>query len=36
MPLERQQILVNRKTAEKLDIVIPYEILRRARIYPEQ
>ena len=36
MPLERQLILVNRKTAEKLDIVIPYEILRRARIYPEQ
>jgi putative ABC transport system substrate-binding protein len=36
MPLERQQILVNRKTAEILDIVIPYEILRRAKIYPEQ
>jgi putative ABC transport system substrate-binding protein len=36
MPLERQQILVNRKTAEKLDIIIPYKILRRARIYPEQ
>jgi putative ABC transport system substrate-binding protein len=35
MPLERQQILVNRKTAEMLDIVIPYDILRRAKIYPE-
>jgi len=35
MPLERQQILVNRNTAEALDIVIPYDILRRAKIYPE-
>jgi putative ABC transport system substrate-binding protein len=35
MPLERQHILVNKNTAEKLDIVIPYDILRRARMYPE-
>lgn len=33
---ESLQILANRKTAEILDIVIPYEILRMAKVYPEQ
>ena len=36
MPLERQRILINKKTAEQLDIIIPYNILRRAEVYPEQ
>lgn len=34
MPFSRQQIVFNRKTAEKLGITIPYALLRRAKIYP--
>lgn len=36
MPLARQRILFNKKTAEQLDIVIPYNLLRRAEVYPQQ